>query len=281
MYKKEFMECLRRTINSFLFLIIIPVFYLFDRLFLDLKLDYEVVFLYGIVFVISVITMKFTFSMFHAEQEDHAMEYLLSLPVSKYSIMGFKLIPRFSILALLCAIYILIEPTGRSITGNDPSIFVHPMVLPMTVFNFLIFGFIAGLLGHKNGLMTIFVSVTFYTLLGGTAGLAANFIDIRNDAFNVDGWAPFFWVSSAIVNLIWWTSFSPVFQKYDLKGDNMHFKRFALLAVPWTALYVAVIIASLFIDNWLKSWIPIFCVGALLIILTFWFRFSPVFRRID
>jgi hypothetical protein len=279
MYRKEFKECGRKAANTLLLLVIIPVFYLFDRLFLDLRLDYSIVAKLGLGFVISIIALMFTVSMFHAEQQDHAMEYLLSLPVSRYSIIGFKLIPRFALLTLLYIVYIIIQPLKGSIIGDDPSIFIHPFVLPMVIFEFLILGFIIGLMGSKSVFMKVFTIISFYAVVGGTAGLAANFIDINRDTFNVDGWGPFFWISSTIMLLIWWVSFSPVFRRFDLRGGGFHFKRFAWLAVPLLAVYIFVILASLFIENWVKNWIPIFWIGATIIIFFWWVRFSLLFKK--
>jgi hypothetical protein len=252
MYKKELMESGRQALMTILLLIIIPVFYIFDKFFINTGLDYTKVVVMGLGLVISIITLIYTSSVFQAEQRDHAMEYLLSLPVSRYSIIGWKLIPRIFILATLYVIFLAIQPSGRDVFAGGPSIFIHPTMLPMVIFTLLIFGFILGLIGHKNSFMKVFIIISFYAVIGGAAGLVANFIDISKDEFRLEGVAPCFWISTGVILLIYWLSFSPVFRRFDLKPEQLHVRRFAFRAVPLLAGYILMAIAFLVINNGAK-----------------------------
>lgn len=249
MYKKEFMETGRKTAITFLLLLLAPVFYIFDRLVLHTGLNFGTISVYAYAFVISIITLIFTGSIFHSEHQDHAMEYLFTLPVSKYNIVGYKLIPRFSILALLYIVYVLILPAAKNIPGSESSFFIYPSILPMIIFTLLILGFILGLIGHKNGFMKIFTIISFYVVLVGSIGIAANFINLRGNNLAIEDLAPFFWISSIIVTLIWWASFFQIVKRLDMKPEKCHVKKFARLAVPMMTIYVIAIIASLIMNK--------------------------------
>jgi len=252
MYKKEFMESGRQALMVLIFLLIIPLFYVLDQLLIETGLDYKKVSVMGMGLVISIITLIYTTTIFQNETRDHAMEYLLSLPVSRYSIIGWKLGPRISILTILYVVFLAIQPSGRDVFADGYSLFIHPAVLPMVIFALLIFGFILGLIGYKNVFMKVFVIISFYAVMGGAVGLAANFIDISKDEFRLEGVAPCFWISSCVILLIYWLSFSPVFTRFDLKPEQLHIKRFAFRAVPMLLIFIIAAVASLIINNGAK-----------------------------
>jgi len=252
MYKKEFIESARQALIVLVFLLIIPMFYVLDQLLIKTGLDYKAVLVMGFGMVISIITLIYTTTIFQNETRDHAMEYLLSLPISKYSIIGWKLGPRISILSILYVVFLAIQPSGRDVFADGYSLFIHPVVLPIVMFTLLILGFILGLIGHKNVFMKVFVIISFYAVMGGAVGLAANFIDISKDEFRLEGVAPCFWISSGVILLIYWLSFSPVFKQFDMKPEQLHVKRFAFRAVPMLLIFIIAAVASLIINNGAK-----------------------------
>ena len=68
-------------------------------------------------------------SLFSLERGQRGMEYLLSLPYSRYQVVGFKILPRLAVVLLFYAVFVILYTNG----GEDL------VALPFLSFTFLYF----------------------------------------------------------------------------------------------------------------------------------------------
>ncbi len=103
MLKKEFRDTLKTLFYCLCLFLIVPIAKLLD--WQVLHAEWEISGLWQSVYI--VVTILFAaysgVSIFQEEKKDRALEYLFSLPVSKWKIIGVKVFPRFLLVLLLIA----------------------------------------------------------------------------------------------------------------------------------------------------------------------------------
>ncbi|MCP5054467.1 MAG: ABC transporter permease subunit [bacterium] len=232
MLKKEIMDTLKALLHSSLFLIVIPV---------SLLLKAPVSKSLFVMFIV-LLALYAGATLFQAERRDRALEYLLSLPISRWRILAFKVLPRLALLVavtLLGALFSLIDSFFIDMTGIfltfllavSISLAVESVFLAMTG---------ALMLNYILHYTTIIIS--YLVMRGGPAGPRP---------------APVF-LSSAIPLLLlvvpMVAAFVLVFKTLDLKPLKLRSRPYLVIAMP------AILLLACFILMYYKqyaAWIKI------------------------
>jgi len=112
MLRKEFRDALRRLAECLVFLVAVPLGYIWDRAIVHFGWRFADI--WSAVFAVTVFLFAAYAgaSLFLAEKKDRALEYLLSLPVSRSKIVSAKIGSRLAILAGLWGVGFLL--VGRA-----------------------------------------------------------------------------------------------------------------------------------------------------------------------
>ncbi|MCK5037054.1 MAG: hypothetical protein KAS73_14255 [Candidatus Sabulitectum sp.] len=100
MLRKEIMDTLKQTGLVLSFLLIIPLVYGANQFRLDENMTFFVYTLWGLTFILPLLSFLLAYTMFASDDSEGAAEYLKSLPVSKGKLLAVKILPR-TILTLL------------------------------------------------------------------------------------------------------------------------------------------------------------------------------------
>jgi len=137
MLKKEVNETLKQTLYLLALVIVIPLIVLAISKLFSSSLSYIQLFFFIFQVGLVVFSMFMGISLFSKEMKDRGMEYLLTLPYSRYQLLGFKLVPRALSVAAVFGIYVLI----LLVSGINPETSKEVFVLPTGVLVFMGFSF--------------------------------------------------------------------------------------------------------------------------------------------
>ena len=117
MLRKELTETLKRFLECFLILIGIPVAFLLDKLIIRFGWGFLDIFQGFFIATIVVYAVYSGLTIFQAEKKDRAIEYLLSLPISRKKVIVMKVLPRLAILIFLILFFSCFFVDRRSSWG--------------------------------------------------------------------------------------------------------------------------------------------------------------------
>ncbi|MDH5467852.1 MAG: ABC transporter permease, partial [Candidatus Aminicenantes bacterium] len=106
MLKKEISDVLRHNFFFILFILLLPAFLVVTRI-LPNQSYYSVffpLFQFGLLFWAFFMGT----SLFSVERGQRGMEYLLSLPLSRYKLIGLKILPRFIAILIFYLIFLIL-----------------------------------------------------------------------------------------------------------------------------------------------------------------------------
>jgi len=101
MLRKELTESIKRFLECSLIFVGIPIAFVLDRLIIKFGWEFKDLFLGIFIAAVFIHTIYSGLTILQAEKKDRALEYLLSLPISKSKIMAMKIFSRLIILLLL------------------------------------------------------------------------------------------------------------------------------------------------------------------------------------
>lgn len=106
MLKKEINDVLTQTLFFILFILLLPAFLVITKIFPDRSYlnAFFPIFQFGLFFWAFFMGA----SLFSVERGQNGMEYLLSLPLSRYKLIGLKVLPRFISLLIFYGIYLIL-----------------------------------------------------------------------------------------------------------------------------------------------------------------------------
>ncbi|MCK4807545.1 MAG: hypothetical protein KAT09_07850, partial [Candidatus Aegiribacteria sp.] len=108
----------------------------------------------GLDLFILITAFYLAYNMFKAEERDGATEYLLSLPISRWSLFRYKVIPRVAVLTILFMMGSIVNDLRISDGSVLGMIFVYWRVGILYLMGFIIFvqicGFMLGLAGRES-----------------------------------------------------------------------------------------------------------------------------------
>ncbi len=254
MLKKEISDVLKQTAIFIVFLFALPAFLVFTNIIVPEPQPYFSVFFP--IFQFSLLFWAFFMgaSLFSVEQGQRGMEYLLSLPYSRYQIVGIKILPRFISVLLFYVVFLILYTTGGedlvalsffSFTFIYFSLYLISLALSASSENFLVL--------FVSSLFSLFIYLNLLSLVFWLAvwakGAPFYLIDIR--LFFTAGWDPeitvLAFLSALVLLLPLIISFGLSVKKLDIRPAKVYNKRFFKLFAP---IYLGGFILSFLFANW-------------------------------
>ena len=237
MLKKEISDVLKQIAIFTAFALVIPAFLVITKIISNVS--YFSVFFPLFQFALPFWAFFMGASLFSVERGQKGMEYLLSLPYSRYQVVGIKILPRLASVLLFYAVFVILYTSG----GEDL------VALPFFSFTFLYFSLYLislALSASSENFIILFVSSLFslfiyLNLLSLVVWLVAlsrnvplNFRGFRS--FSPADWDPeisvwgFFAAFILLLPLL--ISFGLSVKKLDIRPARVYNKRFFKLFAP-------------------------------------------------
>lgn len=142
MFLKEIKDTLKQTGFIMAFLAVMPLIYLIDSFFYKtgVTLPEYMVGGYALLWMIAVGYMAY--NMFRPEEKDDAVEYILSLPITRWKLLIWKTVPRVAVLIALSLLALCF--------GEASQLFYGMIWLVTFVVFTQICGFTLGIVGRKS-----------------------------------------------------------------------------------------------------------------------------------
>jgi ABC-type transport system involved in multi-copper enzyme maturation permease subunit len=154
MLRREISITVRQTVFILWFYILIPLLVLLDRSVYRTGLTVWEYISNGIDLFILITALFLAYNMFRNEEEEGASEYLLSLPMNRWKLMGYKIIPRILILFILLIIGLVLNGIRQSEGSALGCIFINWRAGLFYLAGFMAFiqvcGFTLGLVGRSS-----------------------------------------------------------------------------------------------------------------------------------
>ena len=154
MWIRELKETLRQTIFIMAFFILVPLLFLTDQALFSSGLSFLEYMSNGLDLFILITAFYLAYNMFKVEERDGATEYLLSLPITRWQLIRYKVIPRVVILTILLLIGSILNDIRISDGSALGMIFVNWRVGLFYLIGFIVFiqicGFMLGLAGRES-----------------------------------------------------------------------------------------------------------------------------------
>ena len=254
MLKKEISDVLKQTVIFTVYLFALPAFLVFTNIMVPEYKPYFTVFFP--IFQFSLLFGAFFMgaTLFSVERGQRGMEYLLSLPYSRYQVVGFKILPRLAAVLLFYAVFVILYTSG----GEDL------VALPFFAFTFLYFSLYLislALSASSENFLVLFVSSLFslfiylnilpsiFWLAVWAKGAPFRLIDLT--LFFTAQWDPEITVlayfSAFVLLLPLLISFGLSIKKLDIRPAKVYNKRFFRLLAP---TFLGGFILSFLFANW-------------------------------
>lgn len=167
-WKREFMVTLRQALFVLSFYSLVPLLYLLDVSVYRSGFTFMEYMSNGLDLFILLVSGYLAYNMFRPEEEQGAMEYLLSIPLGRRKLFGLKILPRMAVLVpLMAAGRIMVEILHThgsvlySILINWRFGFLY-MVLFMLFIQMC--GFLLGLVGRRSWSTRLLLAFTAVTV---------------------------------------------------------------------------------------------------------------------
>lgn len=229
MVKKEFRDTLRTLCFCSCLFLIVPIAKLLDwQLFHG---QWELSGIWQPVFIAVVILFAAYsgMSIFQAEKKDRALEYLFSLPLSKWKIITAKVVPRFLTVLLLVVV------------GRVVSVFKNGLVDGLSILILFIFAVFLSLPVDSllNGLLgVIILNIVLYY-----SSLLLSYLTMTRHWFGSE--APLPWLSFGLPLVLLMVPLAAAFvltvKNLDLKPRKWQVKPYLVIALPAVLLLISLI----------------------------------------
>lgn len=238
MLKKEFQDTLKTLFYCLCLFLIVPIARLLDWQVLHAEWDISGIWQPVFTVVIVFFTAYSGVSIFQVEKKDRALEYLFSLPVSKWKIIGVKVIPRFFMVLLLIA------------AGGFFSVLNNVVVDGISLLLLFFSGLFIGLAVDSllNGLFgVVIINVTFYY-----SSLIISYVTMKYRLFDSDG--PIFLLSYLLPAVLLLVPLAAAFaltvKNMDIKPFKWQVKHYLRIALPTILILLAFILV--FMESYFK-----------------------------
>ncbi|MBN2135797.1 MAG: hypothetical protein JW737_08715 [Acidobacteria bacterium] len=229
--KLETGTVLNDTLKGMWFLLLIPVAVIGYKIFSINRLSLTTVNLVIVQFVIFYIVSRYTYNFFMYEREDSAYEYMFSLPISKWKIFYWKILPRLIAIFIVLSLQLLLGNLILSMETISNNIFFDPLFLYAFIFLFF-FGCLSFSLFFTmelSGGPWIISLITFLIL----QKMVRTGIDTLNLEFDQKTKVIIsVLISMCFIVMMLMASFINIFRKLDCKPMRFYKKRFAILIRP-------------------------------------------------
>jgi len=236
MLRKEFNEQLKQLLYFLVFVTAVlgltKLVNLVSGTEMELKEIFVAVYQVGLL----IFAMVSGLSIFSSERNQGGLEYVLTLPMSRYRLLASKIIPRLGALTLLYLLYILFSGlTGaRGFSGLLPG-------LPSGMLLYAVFSIFCLALSlsltHENFVLLAMVSlftalIHFFFLFGFLYTIIEN--GFHRHIYYQAPWAPMTGFITILLPLL--VAFFSAFKKYDISGSRGFNTRFRKVFVPMMIL---------------------------------------------
>lgn len=238
MLKKEFRDTLKTLFYCLCLFLIVPIARLLDWRVLHAEWDISGIWQPVFTAVIIVFAAYSGVSIFQVEKKDRALEYLFSLPVSKWKIIGVKVLPRLFFVLLLIA-------AGGLFSVLD-SVVADGLSLLVLFFSGLFIGLAVDSL--LNGLFgVVIINVTFYY-----ASLITSYLTMRYRLFGSE--LPVFPLSYLLPVVLLLgplaAAFALTVRDMDIKPFRWQVKHYLAIALP--AVLILLVFILVFMQGYYK-----------------------------
>lgn len=151
MFRLELRDTLRQTLFVMGFLALMPFLYLLDSSIYNTGTSLGNYMVGGCALLWLITAGYLAYNMFRREDEEGAEEYLLSLPVPRYTLLAVKAIPRFGVLLGMGLLFLLL--TGGQFWFQDFA------GLTAFLICILLCGFMLGIVGRKGWIARLILLV--------------------------------------------------------------------------------------------------------------------------
>ncbi|OPL17808.1 MAG: hypothetical protein AVO35_07985 [Candidatus Aegiribacteria sp. MLS_C] len=124
MWMKEIRETLRQAAFVMSFFVLVPLLYIMDTEIYDTGWSLIDYLSNGMDFFVLISALYLAYGMFRSEDDQGALEYLLSVPLRRSSLFAAKMVPRISV----CAVLLTMASVFNSICGTGGSV-LHSLIL--------------------------------------------------------------------------------------------------------------------------------------------------------
>ena len=161
-------ETLRQTLFILAFYILVPVLYLVDLTGVRSQMSFLWYMSNGLNLTFIILVIYLAWNMFRVEYRDGAMEYMLSLPVSSWKKLMFKVLPRIFVLLPFYVLDLLLVEVRLEREGVIFGRVIHGNLLEVIYLVVLVFllGFVLGLIGRKGWTSSTVMIVMLFGALG-------------------------------------------------------------------------------------------------------------------
>jgi hypothetical protein len=246
MFKKELRDIILPALArmSILLVSLVPFFFKDMRDYLGLSGLFILVSV-NFFLVILWISGNFGGKAFQREFKDHAFEYMLAFPVSRYRIFWDKLLPRLLVLVVLLAGHNLLFhhliSIGRSsgeISGINAETVILSTFFPVWILFFLLQGFFLSLFERIYAR----IGVKFFSFLAmiSISISIRRLMDVSWFSHQIYHEATAMALGCLLVVVIMGVSFFTVYKTFDLRSMLFYEKRFMIRSVPPLVVLTAV-----------------------------------------
>jgi hypothetical protein len=242
MLKKEICDAFRKFLECIIILLALPLAIALDKLVFHDNWDFHLIF--KVFFIITVVLYSFYSgtTIFQSEKRDKALEYLFSLPLPRWKIALYKIVPRLVLLILLLSVspfFSLFE--NIHIAGfNLITLFFISVFLSIAINSVFI-----GMLGSGT------LYLLYYTLYRTISHLATK---TTTFAFIPDSYFSHQLISALLLLIPMGIAFWITFRSLDVKPLNLQLKPYVAIFLPTTIILTSLIVfLSLKYLPWLKE----------------------------
>lgn len=232
MYKKEFIDTIKTLLYCMCLFFLIPIARMLETKTGHAEWEFSGLWQPVYLAVTILFAVYSGVSIFQAEKKDRAMEYMLTLPVSRLRLLAGKVLPRLAVLAMLMLV------------GRMLSFFTD---LPADALSLLILF-----------LTAVFVSLAVESLVNGVIGvvllnailyytsLTVSYLSMTHRFLGSE--TPVFWVSQVLPALLLLVPLGAAFfrtlKRFDARPLKWQAKPYLYLALPAVVVMITFIILS-------------------------------------
>ncbi|MBA7663529.1 hypothetical protein ES703_71574 [subsurface metagenome] len=232
MLKKEFFDSFKKLMECMILLLGVPLGVVFDKLIIHYGWKLSEIFNFVFLATIIAYPLAAGLTIFQSEKKDRAFEYMLSLPLSRFKIIMYKIVPRFFFLLLL-----IIASTFFSIFDN----------IWINGFNLIVVFFISSFLSISvNSFVIGVIGISFFYSGYYQASRAIQFIFNGRDPLKYNPFSTgallFDLLTAALLLVPMGIAFWITFKNFDVKPLKWQLKSYLLIVLPTVLVFYSFVI---------------------------------------
>jgi ABC-type Na+ efflux pump permease subunit len=236
-FKKEIKDTIVIFAQTLLILFVIPIVLMMDWQISHSQWELSNIFHFVFMSQVIIFAAYSGVSIFQKEKSDRALEYMFSLPMSRWEILFAKIIPRFTLLVTMVLVGGVFGVWEQFIADliNIILVFVLAVCISLAV----------------ESMINAIIGVMFLNIIIYYASLILSFVMVKYHLFGLD--IPLGWLSQLLATFLlvvpMVVAFTKTLKAFDFKPLKWQGKSYLLIALP------SVIVLMVFILNFLKRYL--------------------------